>query len=140
MEETVVILELRELLHDECLKEQFLPFFDSFNSGNLDNDIQMFLKKYALEYEKTGISRTILFFNENRTELLGYFSLGVNTMHFSEEIKEFAGFKKIEDAYPGINLFENDSYPIYKLFMIGKNFNANADTKGFMNYCFDNFI
>ena len=138
MEKEVVILELRDLLHDKRLKRKILPFFDTFSSGELDSDIQTFLKDYALNYEQAGISRTVLIFNENETELLGYFSLGLNTLRFSKEVRKLTNFQKVKNAYQGIDLFKHNSRPVYKLFMIGKNFNAKSDTSGFMDYCFNN--
>lgn len=140
MEKNVVILELKELLFDKNLQKQILPFFNTFNSGGLDDDIQKFLKKYALAYERLEISRTTLIFNEDRTELLGYFTLGLNTLYFSKKVKGIAEFKKIESAYPGIDLFKNNSRPVYKLFMIGKNFKTKSNNDGFMDYCFNDLI
>lgn len=140
MEKEVVILELRDLLHDKRLKRKILPFFESFSSGKLDSDIQIFLKDYALKYEQAGISRTVLIFNESETELLGYFSLGLNTLHFSKEVRELTNFQKVKNAYQGIDLFKYNSRPVYKLFMIGKNFNVKSNTSGFMDYCFNDLI
>jgi len=137
MEQTVVTLELRELLHDNLIKRKVLPFFNTFDSGNLDDDIQVFLNKHALNYEKSGIARTTLIFNAQRTELLGYFTIGLNTIKFSRTIKKFSKYKKVEDAYPGIDILHNGMSPVYKLFMIGKNYGAKSDTKGFMDYCFN---
>ncbi len=140
MEKNVVILELKELLLDKNLEKQILPFFNTFDNGGLDDDIQKFLKKYALDYERLEISRTTLVFNEDRTELLGYFTLGLNTLYFSKTVKSIAKFKKIESAYPGIDLFKNGSRPVYKLFMIGKNFKTKSNNDGFMDYCFNDLI
>ena len=140
MEEKVVTLELKELLSNNHIKRLILPFFDTFDSGKLDDDIQVFLKEHALDYEKSGIARTTLIFDKKRTELLGYFTIGLNTIKFNKTIKRYCGYKKVKEAYPGIDLFKHNLRPVYKLFMIGKNYNAQTDTKGFMDYCFNDLI
>ena len=80
-----------------------------------DEDIERFLTEYVVEYENKNVCRTFFVMDSKYPgEIIGYFSIGLNVMHFDEQLE-------IDDAYEGINLYENGYRPIYKLFMFGKN-------------------
>jgi len=94
----------------EVLKDTFSKF-----RCPKDEDIERFLSEISIDYEKFNICRTFFVMDSDIPgEILGYFSIGLNVMHFDEKIP-------VKDAYEGINLYENGYRPIYKLFMIGKN-------------------
>ena len=80
-----------------------------------DEEIESFLTDYAIDYEQSNVCRTFFVMDEKYPGIiLGYFSIGLNVMHFVDPIN-------VKDAYEGINLYEEGYRPIYKLFMIGKN-------------------
>ncbi len=97
-------------------KDALTPFLQAFKCEK-DEDIEKFLYPVALDYEEKGICRTFFIMSEKYPgKILGYFSIGLNVMHFDEEIK-------IEEAYKGVNIYEKGYRPIYKLYMIGKDDN-----------------
>lgn len=80
-----------------------------------DEDIEVFLSKFAIDYEDADVSRTFLVIDlDFPAQILGYFAIGLNSMKFDEGLI-------VPDAYEGIHLYENGYRPIYKLFMLGKN-------------------
>lgn len=88
--------------------------FSSFKCEK-DEDIERFLTEYVIDYENKNVCRTFFVMDEKYPgEILGYFSIGLNVMHFDEQLD-------IKEAYEGINLYEDGFRPIYKLFMFGKN-------------------
>ncbi len=94
-------------------RDSLLPYLEQFKCEK-DEDIEKFLHSVALDYEASGICRTFFIMcEEHPGKILGYFSIGLNVMHFDESLK-------LEDAYDGVNIHENGYRPIYKLYMIGK--------------------
>jgi len=85
-----------------------------------DEDVEKFLNTYSIDYQNKGVARTFIIIDDkNPTDIAAFFSIGVNVYKFNKKLK-------IDDAYQGINLYEGDYRPIYKLFMIGKNDNYKS--------------
>lgn len=117
----IQIQSLRDSLN-YISRETLNDIFASFKCEK-DEDIEKFLLDHAIDYEQKNICRTFFVMDTDKPgEILGYFSMGMNVMHFDEKIV-------VKDAYQGINLHENGYRPIYKLFMIGKNSNYKNAVK-----------
>jgi hypothetical protein len=64
-----------------------------------DKDVEHFLKSKAFEFEKRDKSRTYLIFDDEKTELLAYFTLSLKSLEFRDtlpkgKIKDIDGFSK----------------------------------------------
>lgn len=131
-EEKKMLVELRHLLENGLSDEQIKDYFSNFKCKK-DKDIDKFLTEYAISYEKNGVSRTTLVLDGEK--IVGYFSIGVNTISYSTDIIKKLSPEEVGDAYEGINLYGSEMHPIYKLFMIGKN--DGAEFSNFMDYAFN---
>lgn len=108
--------KLLNFIEEDVLMSSFQNF-----STKKDTDISNFLKTLAIEYEKKDIARTFLIFNdEYKGRVLAYFTIGLNVLKINDSVG-------IEDAYEGINLYQDGFHPIYKLFMVGKDDNCPVD-------------
>ena len=115
------IQSLRDAL-DNLSTENLYRIFKTFKCPK-DDDIENFLTDYSIDYENKNVSRTFFVMDESCPGvILGYFSIGLNVMHFEDPVN-------VQDAYEGINLYEDGYRPIYKLFMIGKNSNCSINLK-----------
>lgn len=135
MEKKLTPVELRDLLK-ELNEPKLIDYLSDFKNS-LDEDVNNYLIKFAINYEKQYIARTTLLFDEN-DNLVGYFSLGTNVIFYDKNIEKLTGYEKTKEAYEHMNLFENNYHPIYKLIMIGKN--ESAMFNNFLHYTFENFI
>lgn len=107
------IQSLRDAL-DNLTEEALYKIFETFKCPQ-DDDIENFLMDYSVDYENNNVCRTFFVMDQQYPGvIMGYFSVGLNVMHFVEPVN-------VQDAYEGINLYEDGYRPIYKLFMIGKN-------------------
>lgn len=107
------IQSLRNAL-DNLAEDELYNILKTFKCER-DNDIENFLMDFSVDYENKNVCRTFFVMDEQFPGVvLGYFSIGLNVLHFEEGLD-------VEDAYDGINLCEDGYRPIYKLFMIGKN-------------------
>ena len=52
----------------------------------LDNDVEVFLKTKAIDFERRDKSRTYLVFDDEAGNLLGYFTLSLNALRFKDEV------------------------------------------------------
>jgi len=97
----MVIIQLKDVLGTN--KE--LDFIESVNKFSCkDEDVEIFLKSKALEYEKRSKSRTYLILDDKRLYkneiiILGYFTLSLKALIFSDDvsknkIKSIDGFSK----------------------------------------------
>ena len=112
----LVVQSLSSLLKN-MKEDTLLSSFKNFSTKK-DEDISSFLQNLAIEYEKTDIARTFIIFSDDyKGRVLGYFTIGLNVLKFDK-------YMNIEEAYDGINLYEQDYHPIYKLFMVGKDDNC----------------
>ena len=130
-------VELRELSKELNNKEVLVNYLSRFKNS-LDEDVNNYLVNYAINYEENDIARTTLLFDEESEEFVGYFSIGINVICYNEEIEHLTGYKRVQEAYEHMNLFENNYHPIYKLIMIGKN--EGSTFKNFLHYTFEKFI
>lgn len=95
-----------------------MPIFRRFRT-KLDTDVEAFLVDKAISYERSGAGRTwLVVSNNNPGVIAGYFTIGLNTLHFKD------GINDVEEAYPGIQLYTEDYLPVYSLFLIGKSDDA----------------
>lgn len=107
------IQSLRDAL-DNLDEDELYSILKTFKCPK-DEEIENFLLDYSIEYELNNVCRTFFVMDAQHPGIiLGYFSIGLNVMHFVDPIN-------VQDAYEGINLYEDGYRPIYKLFMIGKN-------------------
>ena len=112
--------------------EELMAIFSQFKCEK-DEDIESFLSNVSIEYETKNVARTFLVMDTDYPgEIIGYFTIGLNVMRFDEKLD-------VKDAYEGVNLYENNYRPIYKLFMIGKN-DLYHDYKHKMSYVFNKYI
>ncbi len=110
-----VIQKLSDLLNRGFKEEDLLPIFSTFHNS-LDKDVETFLLTNAINYERTGAGRTYLVVSaQNGKDIFGYFTIGLNTLHFKEKITD------VEEPYLGGQLYNNNDLPSYVLFLIGKN-------------------
>ena len=86
-------------------EDSLLTYLKQFKCEK-DPDIEKFLHSIVLDYEKMGICRTFFVMSaEYPGKILGYFSIGLNVMHFNKSVQ-------VENAYEGVNLHENGYRPI----------------------------
>ena len=105
-----------DIFEEDVIASSFKNF-----STKKDLDVSYFLKNLAIDYEKKDIARTFLIFSdEYKGRVLAYFTIGLNAFHIDKKLE-------VEEAYDGVNLYENGYHPIYKLFMIGKDDNCPID-------------
>ena len=113
--EEFVIQTLGSLLDEGYGEDELLPVFSLFHTKK-DSDVEKFLLNYAIKYERTGAGRTFLVMNPNKkNDIFGYFTLGLNTLHFED------GIDDVPKAYEGLQLYNDNYLPVYALFLIGKN-------------------
>lgn len=106
----------------EKIEKEILSKFKSLNNS----DVEKFLKKNAIEFEKKSISTTYLVFNENNL-ILGYFSLANRSLILSNErFSKLSKSKQSKLLQSGQKL-ENDIYIInsYLIGQLGKNFSIS---------------
>ena len=104
-------------------KDSFLRFINTFQcKKNLQ--VEEFLKKEALIYEKANISRTFvvldnrngLYSNDNVLKLLGYFTVALKVLDIPETITSSQKRKICGFRFDGIT-----EVPVYLIGQIGKN-------------------
>jgi len=89
-----MVVELKEIINDA--PQTILKAIENFTCQ--DDDVESFLKNKAFDFERRNKSRTYLVFDDFGV-LLGYFSLTLNALLFSESvsknaIKRIDGFSK----------------------------------------------
>jgi hypothetical protein len=105
--------DLLGIIEEDALASSFNKFYTK-----KDLDVSNFLKHLAIDYEKKDIARTFLIFSDDfKGKVLAYFTIGLNVLHVNRQLE-------VQEAYEGVNLYENGYQPIYKLFMIGKDDNC----------------
>ena len=113
MGQIMLIVQPLSTLLKNVNEDTLLSSFKNFCTKK-DEDISRFLQTLAIEYEKTDVARTFLIYSDDfKDRVLGYFTIGLNVLQFNKNFK-------VQEAYDGINLYEEGYHPIYKLFMIGK--------------------
>ncbi|MDR0197812.1 MAG: hypothetical protein LBI36_06305 [Oscillospiraceae bacterium] len=91
-----MVISVREII-DGGAREPALNAISRFSCR--DKDVESFLKNKALEFERRDKARTYLIYDGNKSALLGYFTLSLKALPFTENtskntIKSIDGFSK----------------------------------------------
>jgi len=91
-----MVVSLREAI-DTCAFDKILSAISHFSCQ--DSDVETFLKTKAIDFEKRDKSRTYLVFDDLGTALLGYYTLSLKALPFSQNVsksivKSIDGFSK----------------------------------------------
>ena len=116
-----------------CLSLDFISTaLSSFHCPHQDSeslDVESFLKKHAVDYEKTGEARTYLLLNDDALSqeqviIDGYFSIALKTLYFNNEFSRLIS----ESVYGN----DSKSRPAYLVAQVGRNENAPKGTGGLL--------
>lgn len=115
------VLPLGEILSDEYNQDSIQSAFKKF-SCHREHDIEDFLIRKAIPYEKTNYGKTYIFIDEDELNngnliVLAYFTIAVKSL----EIKELSQKKKrkLLGAYPGRDGL--NSVPAFLIGQLGRN-------------------
>jgi hypothetical protein len=91
-----MVIPIQEIIDDNA-RESTLNAISRFSCR--DKDVESFLKNKALEFERRDKARTYLIYDDNRSTLLGYYTLSLKALPFAEcisknTVKSIDGFSK----------------------------------------------
>lgn len=112
-------MELQEFI--ACVREDEAKKALSSFSVKRNPDVENFIRKNAVAYEKSNNARTYLVMTED-IDILGYFSLALSVVNIPSRISK-AMMKKIR----GFGRYSADSVPCYLLGQLAREDNASHD-------------
>lgn len=121
-------VNLGELLR-EYEEEKVKKIIQKFKSR--DSDIKNFLHNKAIDFEKRGVSKTYLLFN-NFNNLVGYFSLSSRNLIVSNENYSKLSKTQQKQLFNGSYKLENYGYVVSSCLIgqLGKNYNFEDEMDG----------
>ena len=124
------VVKLKDVLQLDSFPKLYEKL-SNFSSKN--NDVADFIKNKAIDFEKRDMSRTYLILDPATEEIVGYFSLSLKVLNFSDEVsntvkKRIHGMKS--DA-PFV--------PVILIGQLSKNFSYSGTVKGkdILDYAMD---
>jgi hypothetical protein len=136
VEHKIVITPLKDLLNSNNAISKLEKALFLFVCSD-DKDVQNFLRKDAITFEKSGKARTYLLIDNANGELLGYFTLAINSIKFGKqiraEVKEQFEYDESNKSFKYMNPY----VPAYLLALIGKDtakYNSYLNNKYGTNY------
>ena len=134
----VVVISLESMLNSsEYSEEQIEELLLTFSTINKEScptatDVEEFLHKKAIRFDKSDISRTHLVFNGDNADLLGYFAISPKTWEISSKNYD----KLTANQKNKLGLSKKNTEKTYKinghlLGQLGLNYNENCRTNDF---------
>jgi len=135
------ILDMVEAVGDEKTRKVLSGFStaEEADSKPLNSDIELFLKKNAIQFAKERKSITYLVCNEEQNDLLGYFTLTHKSIEISASGLSKTTIRKLE-KHSKLNQ-ETNTYSVsaFLIAQFGKNYNIDEKSRisgdELMYYC-----